>query len=391
MERLTNYMRGSVRVRVRCKYPERFVNICANGGVEFWDMERQEDDIVFTTHRRDYGYIKSRAKSGGYTVIGVKKSGTAFFLWRLRKRYILLAGVTLCAALMWLSGLFIWEITVTGNETVPTSEILSHLRQLGVEIGTFRLTLDEDYISNKMLIEIPELCWLTVNTQGSRAEVKVREEIRKPEMVESDVPTELYATKAGIIEEMNIYDGKTLSAVGDTVSAGDVLVSGQMDSLTSGTRYVHAMGEVTARTWYTKSAMLGDTVTAKQYTGETKRQFALIIGERRLNLYLDSGIGWDNYDKTAKIHRLTIFGTVLPVALTEDTYSRYTEKQVKLEGVEEGLKARLTKSIENELSEGEIVRTEFEATTENGVVKVTITAECLERIDAIRRIAVGEE
>lgn len=85
MERLTNYMRGSVRVRVRCKYPERFVNICADGGVEFWDMERQEDDIVFTTHRRDYVYIRSRAKSSGYMVISVKKSGTAFFLWRLRK------------------------------------------------------------------------------------------------------------------------------------------------------------------------------------------------------------------------------------------------------------------------------------------------------------------
>jgi hypothetical protein len=50
MERVTNFLRGNVRIRVRCRYPERFINICAKSGVEFWDMEREEDDLVLTTH-----------------------------------------------------------------------------------------------------------------------------------------------------------------------------------------------------------------------------------------------------------------------------------------------------------------------------------------------------
>lgn len=391
MERITDFARGNIRVRVKCRYPERFVNICAAGGVEFRDMEREGDEIVFTTHRQDYKYIRNRAKTGEYNVIGVRKTGATFFLWRLRKRYFLLGGMAVCLGLLLFSSLFIWELTVTGNETVPSSVILANLRELGVDIGTFRLTLDEDYISNEMLLRVPELCWLTVNTHGSRAEVKVREEIPAPEVVEADVPSQIFAKKAGIIEKMNIYDGKKLAAVGDTVSAGDLLVTGEMDSLSRGTRYVHAMGEVWARTWYTRAAMMSDTVAVKEYTGRTKRQYSLTLCDRQFNLFLTAGTGWSHYDKVSEKHRLSVMGVVLPVSMTVDTYSEYELSETRPEGLEEGLENRLISEIESEIDRGEIVHTEFETSKNGGVITVTLNAECREQIGEIKRMAVGEK
>ena len=44
MGRTVNYLKGSVLLEVEGKFPERFVNICADNNVEFWNLERIEED-----------------------------------------------------------------------------------------------------------------------------------------------------------------------------------------------------------------------------------------------------------------------------------------------------------------------------------------------------------
>lgn len=388
MERIINFIRGNVRVRVKCKYPERFLNICAESGVEFWDMERDGDELVFTTHYEDYRYLRNREHY--YKIVSVKKTGTSFFLWRMRKRYALLAGMVICLVLSWLSSLFIWEITVSGNETVSTAEILNQLEEIGVGIGSNRLTFNQDYISNEMLLRVPELCWITVNTHGSRADVKVREEIPAPEMVDEDVPTLVFAKKAGIIEKMVVWEGAKTVAVGETVSAGDTLVTGAMESLSSGTRYVHAMGDVYARTWYTKTFQVMENVAIKEYTGREKTKYGLKLGDKRINLYFSGNVDMEKYDKTFIEQKLTLFGIVLPVGIISETYSEYQMNTTRFAEVEDFLKASLIDSLEDEIDDGEIVWNEFDADGGNGVVTVTMKAECLEQIGVMREMTEDE-
>lgn len=389
MERIINFIRGNVRIRVKCTYPERFINICAESGVEFWDMERDGDELVFTTHYEDYRFLRQREYSGNYKIVSVKKTGTSFFLWRMRKRYALLAGMILCMGLSWFSSLFIWEINVSGNEEVSTAEILNQLEAIGVGIGSNRLTLNQDYISNEMLLRVPELCWITVNTHGSRAEVMVREEIAAPEIVEEDEPTLVFAKKSGIIEKMIVLEGAKKVAVGETVSAGDTLVTGVMESLSSGTRYVHAMGDIYARTWYTMSAQLMEKVGTKEYTDREKTRYALTFRDDRVNLYL-SDVDWERYDKTSMEKKLTLFGIVLPVGIITETYSEYEIATKPLSGAADILKSRLTDSLEEEIDDGEIIWTEFSVDSENGVVTVTMNAECLEQIGETMKLTEEE-
>ena len=389
MERIINFIRGNVRIRVKCKYPERFLNICAESGVEFWDMEREGDELVFTTHYADYRFLRQREYFGNYKIVSIKKSGTSFFFWRMRKRYALLIGMVLCLGLSGLSSLFVWEITVSGNKDVSTAEILNNLEEIGVGIGCNRLTINQDYISNEMLLRVPELCWITVNTHGSRAEVKVREEIPSPEMINEDEPTLVFAKKAGIIEKMVVLQGAKNVGVGETVNAGDILVMGEMGSISNGTRYVHAMGDIYARTWYTMSTQLMNEAGTKEYTGKEKNKYALKLGENRLNLYF-SDIDWERYDKEISEQKLTLFGIVLPVSVVSETYTEYELEKVEMSNVEETLKARLLNRLEEEIDGGEIMWTEFDVDSTDGVVTVTMSAECLEQIGETRKLAEEE-
>ena len=39
MQKLINFLRGSVRLEVTGAFPERFLNLCAQAGIGFWELE----------------------------------------------------------------------------------------------------------------------------------------------------------------------------------------------------------------------------------------------------------------------------------------------------------------------------------------------------------------
>jgi similar to stage IV sporulation protein len=242
-------------------------------------------------------------------------------------------------------------------------------------------------LSNDMLLQIPELSWFAVNVRGSHADVLVRERAPKPRIVDESRPTMVYAVKSGVVTKMSVLEGAPAAAAGDTVEKGDVLVSGVMVSRVGGRRLVHAMGEVTARTWYELSAQMPLESSVKRYTCEVKEKRALVIAGKRINLYFKGGILWSNYDKITSEKNFSLPGGVeLPFTVVSDRYEAYAPVKTFLGRAEaaELLKAGLTRRLNAELGGGEIAAAEIEVTGDGGVVTVTLRAECLERIAAER-------
>ncbi len=388
MSKIVNYLRGSIRIQTECRYPERFINICAQNGVEFWDLERvNENTVNITMNIGGYRRLRLLQKEGGFAVKPVRKKGAPFLLWRVRKRYTLIGGMVLCLFMAWFLSLFIWEIEVSGNETVPTADIMSALEELDVGIGTFGFSVTPEYISNEVLQKIPKLSWITVNVNGGRADVLVRERVMKPEMVDENEPTLVYAKKAGIITEMIVLAGKSTAAVGDTVLPGDVLVTGVMESKSSDTRFVHAMGDIYARTWYELSAEMPLNMYEKSYSGEEKTKTAVIIAGKRLNLYINSGIPWQCYDKITERKNVSLpDGTRLPITVVKEMYTEYAKRSATFEetAAEEILKKELLAALNEKIGGGEIVTEHFVKHVSNGKITVTLSAECTEQIGEIR-------
>jgi similar to stage IV sporulation protein len=89
-------------------------------------------------------------------------------------------------------------------------------------------------------------------------------------MVDKDTPCNIVASRDGIIQEMVVLEGQAVVKVGDTVKKGQLLVSGlfeDSDTLTS--RFVHAMAQVKARTWYEG---IGVCSLNKNFTRRTGRK-----------------------------------------------------------------------------------------------------------------------
>lgn len=394
MKKAVNFFRGSIRVSVECPYPERLVNVCAQNEIEFWDLKRLSATTVhITMFIGGYQRLRALADKAGFEIRQVKKTGVPFFLWKIRKRYVLVAGMLLMFLSVWGMSLFVWEIDVRGNKDVPPQLILQALHELGVGIGSFGPAIKSEAISNDMLLKIPQLAWIAVNVSGSHADVLVRERVPKPPITDENTPMMVCAVKSGIIAKMSVLEGANVFTVGDTVQAGDVIVTGIMNSLTSGRRSVHAMADVEARTWYELSCRMPLNTLSKTYTGETITKTALIFAGKRINLYLNGRISFDNYDKITKENVIKLpTGNILPIAVVTEKYSEYTAAQTELTvlSAEEILQKRLLDRLKLQVTDGEIVKTEFSTEMDNGVIKVTLKAECLEQIAAERPFTAEE-
>lgn len=379
-----NALRGHVSVKIETPFPERFLNVCAHHGLAFWDVERL-DGVTLRVKMLQNGYKKllGYADAFGGKISLERKIGLPFFAMRFRRRYALVIGGLLCAALVYGMSLFIWEFEVVGAENVNPAAILQNLQEIGVELGTYVPSVNVDDIQNKMLLRMDSLAWITVNVKGSRATVEVRERVTAPPVFDENAPCNIIAAKAGVIERMDTLSGSAKVISGQTVDKGQLLVSGIIDSVRLGARFVHADARVQARTWYDLEGILLTTGSGKHYTGRTKTRNVLVIAGRRYPLYPDAKVPFDRYDKMVTGNNLRLPpGVSFPVALITEVYSEYTETELMVDPVvaEAQLRTSLGLRLHELLGVGEIQEVSVEFASEGNILTGRLKAEALEEI-----------
>lgn len=381
---IINRLRGQVRIRAESAFPERILNLCGARELAFWDVA-WESPTAFTCRlsRRDWHLLRQAAKNLDCTLTVVDREGAPYFLSRFRRRQALLAGLLLCATALFLGSFFVWDFAVEGNETVPTEEILRSLEKNDVHLGSFGLSLDGESIRNHVLLDIPELSWITVNVSGCRAHVQVRERTPAPERLDRRTPSNLVARRAGLVLKLRALDGVAAVQPGAAVEAEELLISGVEDTETLGARVLAGMGSATARTWYTLTTAVPLEAMEKRYTGREQVGLSLVFGARRIKFFANSSIQGEKYDKLVKRVPLSLFGLRLPVTVVTETFRFYEAVPVRREpkaaerAGEEILSAYLASLVE---PYGTVSSTLCTSRQRGGVLTVTLSAECVEEI-----------
>ncbi len=329
MQRLTFYLRGVLRIRAKGASPEQLPNRLARARIAFWDLRRVDDlTMELSVFRTDLFRLRQIAKKAMCSVEVLQKSGFSAAFGGLRRRPVLLLGLLCSIALVMLLQHFIWYYDISGNTQVSDLQILAALEASGAGVGTWDFSLDAQVVENHVLALLPELQQITVNLYGGCAEVLVRERDPKPELAERRTPCNLVASRSGLILEMNVLCGDAVVKPGDAVLQGQLLVSGLGDR-TLWVQEMHAMGEIYAKTWQKKAAIMPDMQLCKQYTGEETCRYALILGKKRINLSPGSGISGGNCDKMTLIKPLRLPGGILlPVRLEKTVQRSYRIQEV---------------------------------------------------------------
>ncbi len=262
-------MVGYLIIRVDGLSLEKFINLTISNGIFLWGIKRSGyTTMTACISISGFKKLKGIARKVRCRVRIVDKRGLPFLLVRLRHRKMLLVGLTAFLIILYGLSSFIWTVDVEGNVKVPEDKLLNALAKYGIKPGAFKKGLDISAIENRLIIDVPDIWWASIQLKGTKAIVKVVEAAQPPPMVDKDTPCNIVASKDGIIHEMVVLEGQPVVKQGDTVKKGQLLVSGVVeDSETLTTRFVHAMAQVTARTWYEGQAVYSLDKGLTQRTG----------------------------------------------------------------------------------------------------------------------------
>lgn len=391
MRQAANAVRGWAEVRVRGGDCEEFFNRCAREGIGFWWAKRL-DEVTWTCRVAflDAGKVTALGQKGQWEVRLLRRGGLPGVFWKLRRRYAFLAGMAACVVVVAVLSQFIVKVEVSGNVKVPTGAILTQLRAQGVRPGAFGPGLDTRQISHAVILELPELSWMSINRHGMVAEVLVREGNPRPELMEEDEPAHIVAKYPGIITKVQATRGQQLVEKGDTVAAGDTLIGSWVDfvepegsAIDLGGMTVRATGKVWARTWHTLRASIPLNASAKEYTGRERTHWSLEILGRNVKIFPGGGISYERYDKITKYHTPALpDGRELPISLRREVCREYTmaESPIDVEKGEVILRAALEEQLAARVDKGDVLKTDWSVQEQNGLLVATLLAECEQEI-----------
>ena len=392
---LVNYLRGQTVVEVVCATPERVVNLCAAGGVPFWNVTwLTAERLRFTTTRSGERRLREIMAELDAEVSVVERSGAPELWRRVRRRYVLLGAAALLPLVLAVSAGRIWGFEVSGNDTVATPEILQALERCGVAVGTRGVGLDQDDLRNRVLPLLPDVVYLAVNVRGCTAHVQVVERTRPPHLYRDSDVQNVVAARDGLITKIEALDGVTCVQVGDTVQAGQVLLGGVADS-PRGYRYMRAHGRIRARTWYCWTVPVPLDVYEKTGEEGVVTRVAVDIGRQRIKLYAGGSVLPVDCDKITEYRGLRLpFGLRLPVTLAVErtvTHTVYNGQRAEDDARAEGQRQLLAQLRQTIGEDGAILQTDVSARRQGAYLMVTLRAECEEQIGVDAPLAITSD
>ena len=383
--RLWQLARGEVRVRVTGASLPRFLNLCAAHGLTLRRMERTAwNELYAGLSIRDFRALRRHMGRTGCRVHIVRRRGAPFAAERLRPRVLLWGGFALLGLVWWVLCTRVWAIEAQISPALPAQEVMRQLSELGVRIGAPLDALDTHRIRWRMLQLQPDMHFFALNIRGNSVFIQVGGAESPAERFDEDAATKVVAARDGVVASVHALDGQAVVQPGDAVQTGDTLISGLVPPTQEGGSYrlTHAHGAVQAHTRHTVQTARALDASRKQYTGRVRRQYALTLGNKRLNLYIGSGITGATCDKIVETRTWRLSDSVVfPVSLVVQTYVYY--EPVPAEQTVETVRADMLSRALGDIAaamDGTVTAHSETLTGEGGAAVLRLSAHAVEQI-----------
>ena len=392
MGKLYEFLRGYYTVSASEKGAKRAMNLLIENAVPFYDV--QDDGDGKTSFRLDgRSFRKYLSLTEGHVIDGesVVRSGLFSIASKYRMRFGFFIGAALFAVVIAASSFFIWDINITGETSVSEDEVLAVLRDHGVYIGAYIPNVDTVSAEMRLVIALDELSSASINLRGTVAEVIIREEKPK-ELPSYSSPSNLVASRDGMIETIEITGGIPTVKRGQIVKEGQLLVSGVIDSQAVGYRLVRSRGNVYAKTTFQYQVSVPLKYDEKSFTGNQKTQKSLIFFTKTINLFSNNEIYFEKYDTIEEEKRVCLFGKIeLPIFIRKTTYEEYEFKSVELteEQAKDKAYRAILKQSEDELKDAQILNRYVSSELNQNEFRLNCDVECI--ADIAKEVIIQEK
>lgn len=356
---ILHFLGGYCQVALSGSHQERFLNICVSKQICIWKLIRKDSHYIFYISRAGLKELDDIVAKTGCTYQCLSQRGLPFLFHRYKKRKIFFLSLMISFTLFYILSLFLWQIQVKGCYSHSGEEIMDYLKENEIKGGIKLSSISCHKLEEQIRKDYKDIAWVSCDLKGTLLTVTIKETLDNEAIEEEKktVPCNLIASKDGTIDSIIVRSGSAKVKKGDTVKAGDVLISGLVElyddsgQLTETTN-VMAEGDIYAITKQAYSDSFELLYYKKEYTGNTSTALKLLIGKHLYTLP-EKKNHFQNYDEKTKKIMLHIGSQLyLPCSLfvTTKLECKIVEQKYSQREALNEAKSRLN-LFENELKE----------------------------------------
>lgn len=380
-EGLARWLLGNVRFTGTGGMPERFLNLAAHAGIRLWGMRKRDGVLSAYVNIRSYRALRPLARKCGMRMRISRKRGLPFFLFRCRNRKGLFVGAAFFIAIYYVLSMYVWTVDVHGNTTLDTADVLAAAEERGLYVGSLKQGFDPAGLSNELMLALPDVGWVSVNTMGCTASIELREKIQAPEITDTETPTNVVASFAGQVLRMEVFGGEAAVKVGDAVTEGQLLIRGVVENEAGETSFQHASGVVTAETRRELHVEMNEKQTVWEPTGEIVWRCSTRVFGIQIPLTF-VGVPKGPYRRETAVSPFVVGGVTLPVSIFTEKWSELEQRELTLteEEAREAAQAELEKLEADTFPEAKVKHRSYTFSYSDGIYCLTGSYVCEEDI-----------
>lgn len=388
---------GTVRLQIKGYMPEKMINIAAKRGCFFQNIKRVDaNTFQGEISVKSFRKLRPVARKARCRMHILDRWGPAFVLakWLHRKTFFLSGLCSLVLLLLLSNRLATIEINVPAE--ISKQEVLQCLQEKGIQIGTWTASIDDEALTATLKSKFDEeLAWAEVTLTGTTLVVDGAGFTGHPQIIPYTEPCDVVAEKDGVIVAMDVKNGVKNVEAGQTVTAGDLLISGTVKNRydETDTYQVHAHGTVTAATWYKATQVVTTLDAVRTRTGNSTTANILEILGFSIPLS-NTESPYAVYDQLQESRHVLLFGKIrLPITLHRHTWLECEESVVQIDGdtaLENAKQQAYAKCLAQIPEAAEVQKINFSyENTQNDGICVVVIVECIESIGVLAPITGG--
>lgn len=343
------YIRGYLRIRVWGFSPERFMNLCSNKDILLWDIVRDGEVYYMNITLKGFYKLRPIVKKTGTRVAVLQRYGLPFFLPKLLRRKMFLAGLFLTVAFWIWSSTYIWNIELEGNYQITQDVFHDFLKDNQVTEGMRKEQLDIEALEKEIRRQFPQVTWASARLDGTKLRISIKENDAPiiTDTRERAAGADLVSQYAGTVVSVMVRSGVPVVAVGDIVEDGTVLVEGRVpvyndDGTVREYIYVDADADVILEHTQSFTDSLPFDYIEKEYTGREEKRYYFRFGEKEWRMPEDPP--FLVYDSVIRESRSLLFQK-LSIPIYTGSYTHREYQNVEYEYSLEEAKVLLNQKI----------------------------------------------
>lgn len=331
---------------------KRFINMCRKDDITFihiqYDREHK-DRIIVRMSRNDVLKMKKNIRATHSHIKIIRKNYPRYYIFRYRGHYSFLAGIIIMFICLKVLGMFVWQVDFSGNHMYTDETLRRYMQDKGVTNASLISAIDCDALE-EMIRNDFDVTWACVAVKGSRVIVYIKENYSSAEknneavmqdknrnsdiinnvkyyvdsinsanqndnQGENNQPEQadikgkcIYSQYDGDVYSIITREGTPVVHIGDSVTAGQLLVDGTVaitdDSGTViGASKVDSDADIKIKTVIPYEDYIEVSCEDKIFTGKKRYRLILESDYGVVKLGLSSGDD-ELYDTTVIRHKL---------------------------------------------------------------------------------------